>query len=363
MFTLKISIAAIITLAATQISATVYERRDGGYGGASGSRAKWGRIKTLVAFGDSYTDEGRLNYMIAHKGEAPPLNWIPPESAINSTASGGKTWPRFVTQSTGIELHNYAVSGAVCSNDLTPRYLPYINNTFPAINDYEIPTFTSELTSPNHKPLFDPETTLFSIWIGTNDLGADLIISGLPTVGEVNYTDCVFSTIEKLYSLGARNFVLQNLAPLQYAPLYASVADGGSEGPDRYWPDREGNATLISWRMRDLVESSNMIFRWRAEGAVKGLSGASIAVFDSYSLMLDIYHSPENYLNGSLPLNVTGYNIHCNANSSECFTYRPDDRDSFFWYDELHPSEQVNRVIAREFVETIKGVSKYATFW
>lgn len=33
------------------------------------------------------------------------------------------------------------------------------------------------------------------------------------------------------------------------------------------------------------------------------------------------------------------------------------------WYDELHPSEQTDRVIAREFLEVIKGKSKWATYW
>jgi hypothetical protein len=33
------------------------------------------------------------------------------------------------------------------------------------------------------------------------------------------------------------------------------------------------------------------------------------------------------------------------------------------WYDELHPSEQTDRVIAREFVDVVKGKSKWATYW
>jgi hypothetical protein len=33
------------------------------------------------------------------------------------------------------------------------------------------------------------------------------------------------------------------------------------------------------------------------------------------------------------------------------------------WYDELHPSEQTDRVIAREFVDVVKGGSKWATYW
>lgn len=37
--------------------------------------------------------------------------------------------------------------------------------------------------------------------------------------------------------------------------------------------------------------------------------------------------------------------------------------DSFLWYDALHPSEQADRVIAREFLEVVKGGSRWARYW
>lgn len=84
---------------------------------------------SLITFGDSYTDENRLNYFASHNGSAPPPGTFLPESM--ATASGGTTWPRFVIQYTGdtsnggwspaMTLYDYAVSGAVCSNNITPR--------------------------------------------------------------------------------------------------------------------------------------------------------------------------------------------------------------------------------------------------
>jgi phospholipase/lecithinase/hemolysin len=73
------------------------------------------------------------------------------------------------------------------------------------------------------------------------------------------------------------------------------------------------------------------------------------------SQLTDIYNNPAAYLNGTSPLDVTGY-AHFNGtvNASP---------DSFMWYDELHPSEQTDRVIAREFVDVVKGNSKWATYW
>ena len=37
-----------------------------------------GKFKTLVTFGDSYTDENRLGYFINHNGSAPPVGWEQP---------------------------------------------------------------------------------------------------------------------------------------------------------------------------------------------------------------------------------------------------------------------------------------------
>lgn len=33
---------------------------------------------SLVAFGDSYTDESRLKYFEDHNGDAPPVGWVEP---------------------------------------------------------------------------------------------------------------------------------------------------------------------------------------------------------------------------------------------------------------------------------------------
>lgn len=37
-----------------------------------------GKFKTLVTFGDSFTDESRLGYFINNKGSAPPVAWQQP---------------------------------------------------------------------------------------------------------------------------------------------------------------------------------------------------------------------------------------------------------------------------------------------
>jgi phospholipase/lecithinase/hemolysin len=86
--------------------------------------------------------------------------------------------------------------------------------------------------------------------------------------------------------------------------------------------------------------------------------GAEIVLFDVHSLMTDIYYNSAEFNNGTA-LNVTGYDQHCY--SSGCTTVGK--VDDFMWFDELHPSERTDQIIAREFVSVVEGRSGYASYW
>ncbi|OMP88819.1 GDSL esterase/lipase [Diplodia seriata] len=310
---------------------------------------------SLVALGDSYTDEGRLAYFISTEGQAPPLGWIAPES--NSTSTGGRIWPRYVADYTGANLYDYAVSGAVCSNKQVNRYLDSINGPFPDVEGYEIPTFLADKAyyASNGTSVFTiPDTeTVYSMWIGTNDLGSNAFLteSQAPGLTIVDYINCVYKQFDTLYENGARYFVLMNLAALQLAPVYATPENGGV--------GEVQNQTETSYRMKEQVNLANAVYKYQTpyeQLIADRYPGAHFAIFDMYSLFTDIYENPADYLNGTAPLNVQGY---ISANESLSLS----DRDSYMWYDALHPSEQTDRVIAREFVDVVKGTSKWATYW
>lgn len=75
-----------------------------------------------------------------------------------------------------------------------------------------------------------------------------------------------------------------------------------------------------------------------------------------------MYTNPSNYLNGTAPLNVTTWINQCtDINGTMCSARSSP--DSYLWYDELHPSEQADRNVAKEFVKVINGESQYATYW
>lgn len=117
---------AVLAAAATVVSSASVPR-----GGHYQSVWQASNYRSLLTFGDSYTDENRLNYFGSNNGSAPPAGTFLPESF--DTPGGGRTWPRYVVQYTGrdingqwmpsMTLYNYAVSGAVCSNYISPRYV------------------------------------------------------------------------------------------------------------------------------------------------------------------------------------------------------------------------------------------------
>lgn len=88
--------------------------------------------------------------------------------------------------------------------------------------------------------------------------------------------------------------------------------------------------------------------------------GATVVLFDVHSLITDIYNNPTAYLDA--PANVTGGWQNCNASGKCVDSSEP--KSSFLWYDELHPSERTDMVIARTFADiVVGGNSSYGTYW
>ncbi|KEF56019.1 uncharacterized protein A1O9_07599 [Exophiala aquamarina CBS 119918] len=322
-------------------------------------------FKSLITFGDSYTDESRLGWFINHNGTAPAAGTLLPESF--STPGGGRTWDRYVIQYTGetsssgqwmpaLTLYDYAVSGAVCSNEITPRWFEAINAPFPSVLEYEVPAFLADLpatqvNSTPPTPLFplgslSATSAVYALWIGTNDLGIWAFLTNSQIPGKVlaDYTACIYAVFDALYSAGGRVFVLMNTVPLHLAPLYANDTLHGV-GDNQYWPEKWPNHTAIAETMHEAITSVNEVFRVQTpfELLVAGrYPGASFALFDTYKLIGDIYNDPEMYLNGTGVEkggeSVWGYENHCSVNGSSCVKLQNGTNpDGYLWYDELHP--------------------------
>jgi hypothetical protein len=138
-------------------------------------------IKNLVTFGDSYTD---------------PVN----------TGDRGTAWPIYAGSYGNLSVFDFARSGAVCSNLITPR-------PSPSVMEMQLPTFEAAVKNGS-VPKLDPEETLFTLWIGTNDVGVHALLTGQQanaSVSIVDTTRCAIEWVVELYNQGWRNFVYQNV--------------------------------------------------------------------------------------------------------------------------------------------------------
>ena len=284
----------LYTLASLLAAATAIPTGEPPTYGSNTTQPGWSvdKFKNFITFGDSYTDENRLGYFASHNGSAPPTGTILPES-FNS-ADGGRVWARYVVQYTeqSLSLYNYAVSGAVCSNNITPRLFETINAPFPDLEGYEIPAFLADKAQNVNidtggpfftTPLTD-ENAVYAFFDGTNDIGIEAFFTDSQVDGKVlsDYVDCIYNQMDRIYASGGRYFVVFNLTPLELLSLYANESAGGT-GSDRYWNPKPTNLTEISDRMREFTTTLNSVFEYRTpyEVLVKNrYPGAHFASFD-----------------------------------------------------------------------------------
>lgn len=198
-----------------------------------------------------------------------------------------------MSQNANVSLYDYAVSGAVCSNKITPRPLPAINGPYPSVLEYEVPAYLADSNHKNDsgKPFMSisSDDTVYAIWIGTNDLGegAFLTDSQVPNKTIPDYVECIYSVFDHVYDNGGRYFVLMNMAPLQLTPLYATPENHGV-GRNQYWHDKPDNITRASYRMWEQVVNVNQQFKYKTPYEMliaRRYPGAFFAVMDMYGLV------------------------------------------------------------------------------
>ena len=71
-------------------------------------------------------------------------------------------WPVFAAQDGNFDLFPFAKAGATCSNNLTS---PPTNSVF----ETQLPLYFGQVT--NGTINLNPNETVYTLWIGTNDVG------------------------------------------------------------------------------------------------------------------------------------------------------------------------------------------------
>lgn len=166
------------------------------------------------------------------------------------------------------------------------------------IDQNQLPAFLADnayVSNTTGQPaLINPsDETVYAVWIGTNDIGNGGFLAEAQqpnTLALTSYIDCVFEQFDRLYEIGARNFVLMNLAALDLSPQYALPQNGGVSS-SQFWLDKstyDANITRSSEKMREYSTLANAVYEYRLPYEVqitKRYPDSWFALFDVHSLV------------------------------------------------------------------------------
>lgn len=113
-----------------------------------------GAIKTIVSFGDSYTDGGNDD-----GSPLEPAVLIPPSVLAGGRSANGPVWIEGLANKSGAVLMSYAQWGACIDLSVWPS------------NPRKVDLIGQMATFLDQDQKLDPETTLYSLFFGINDFG------------------------------------------------------------------------------------------------------------------------------------------------------------------------------------------------
>lgn len=295
---------------------------------AASAASPIGAFKCLVAFGDSYTDEGRGNYFVSH-GQAPPVGTTFP---VNNTPTntGGYTWGQFAAVVNNATYFDYAVQGSMCDPKIVPRN--FGSAPFPDVLGYQMSTYEQEVKNATLYQGCTPANTVYALWIGTNDLGYGGYM-GYAQSNNYNITtfiNSIWTVFDRIWNAGGRRFVLFEMSPLDIAPAYATPGQYGYANTKYTANPMAYNTTDYVERIREYTTSVNTMFEYGVpyQLLVKNrYPGCTFSVFNATGLMKDIYYNPGPYL--SAPAIVNAPYRNCATNPCTDSTQNP--RSAYLW--------------------------------
>jgi phospholipase/lecithinase/hemolysin len=158
--------------------------------------------------------------------------------------------------------------------------------------------------------LLDPASFVVVLFVGTNDVGIGSFAtnneSPSATLDEV--AACQIDSIRHLYALGARNFILNSMTPLQNTKTFSTVDSGSC-----YYGSSH-NGTALHDDITSIVSSMNSILQKGVDELNNEWNGnGSVAWFDTYGFFEELYNNPAPYFNGSVPAVVNTPCSHCDG--------------------------------------------------
>lgn len=322
-----------VTLFASSIALTVL---------SCAAFAQAATIDRVVIFGASLSDSGNAFVWLSkpdNQGCGTSMN-VPPYDALDEFAipdgtyargghhvSNGATWAEGMARalalpgnarpafaSSGLQASNYAVGGARAIAGYPCRFnLPD-----------QIGAYLADFPQTS-------ASTLVAIEIGGNDVRDALVAAAMqqnPAPYIENALVSVANSIGTLYAYGARRLLLLNVPDVGKAPAVSMLG-----------PEAVAGATALAGQYNVNLEGLRLVL-------MQSLPGSDIRIVDLYALLNDIVANPGSY--GLVNVTET-----CVTPEQPPFTCaRP---DTYLFWDGVHPTKAVHRIIARQAIATLSA--------
>ncbi|GAA5899367.1 hypothetical protein JCM8208_001629 [Rhodotorula glutinis] len=258
------------------------------------------------------------------------------------TSTGGQTWLNCLCSSPSTPQlrtshYSLAVAGATVLHSAKAPMLPNISLS-DQVDLFETWFVTSSRAS---RPRWSASTTLFSIFLGSNDV-AFRWWTGDSTAPHIQTTFAVFGAqIERLYGLGARHFLLFSVPPYERAPVVVAVNRLAGDVRVKL------GASIAAW---------NAVLRLYVREIPRRYSGASAELVDVWSWFDGLLDRADEYgfVNPKswCPSYARGSGVagvpeqlsleKCNGSLAQ-----------HLWYDGIHPTWSVHRLLAASVREQL----------
>ncbi|KAL9059270.1 MAG: hypothetical protein Q9162_001307 [Coniocarpon cinnabarinum] len=183
------------------------------------------------------------------------------------------------------KVTNFAILGATIeSHPIEPKQ-PGANMQHARTMREEIDTFVGSENDDNHKPFKDwkPDTSLFATWFGVNEV-LDAVRQSISIPYEPIFATYA-SSLDRLHGIGARNFLLLNVPPLD-----------AIQGPD-----------AIFGAAADYINEFNARLDKMHETWVGHHPGVKMFLFDVHGLWMRLIRNPEYFAEYGDFQNVIGW--------------------------------------------------------
>ncbi|MDA8404651.1 MAG: SGNH/GDSL hydrolase family protein [Desulfobacteraceae bacterium] len=267
----------------------------------------------IVAFGDSLSDHHGLEKYIGLYNPVTNLN-----GALEAWTNGD-VWVEYLAAIMGATLENDAIAGAMTDG--------HENADIQAMSDHgQLPQLglvgqINRYVDAN--PAFVAKDTLFTIWIGGNDLLQ--YARGESTATSVNALlnnaiDNIINSMSKLAGDGATHFLVLNLPDLGKTPAFNSRT-----------PAEIAAITTLTVAFNSALETGLTNFK-------KLFPEVTIYTFDVYTYMNQMIGG------GAFP-NTTGTYMALDANGNYTGAVNGPADDYLFW-DSIHPTTKAHEMVA-----------------